>query len=61
MDALGRALQLFGLILLPAALIYGLESDDPRALGKELTMLAVGAVAFILGTKLRGGSRGSTP
>jgi hypothetical protein len=49
---LGRALQLFGLILLPAALLYGIENEGGRAVGIELTALAVGAVAFVLGTKL---------
>ncbi|MCC7138304.1 MAG: hypothetical protein IT460_07755 [Planctomycetes bacterium] len=55
MDVVGRALQLFGLILLPAALVYGVSSGDPQATGKELAMLGVGAAAFLLGTKLRGG------
>jgi hypothetical protein len=48
----GRGLQLFGLLLLPAALIYGMTSDQPGAVGRELVMLAVGAVAFMLGTKI---------
>lgn len=52
MYAVGRGLQLFGLILLPAALLYGLESNDPGALGKELTALAVGGAAFLLGTRI---------
>ncbi|HVG93917.1 MAG TPA: hypothetical protein VND21_05685 [Planctomycetota bacterium] len=52
MSTLGRALQLFGLILLPAALVYGTTSDRPDALGVELTGLAVGALAFFLGTRL---------
>lgn len=56
MAVLGRLLQLFGLILLPAALIYGLESKDPHAAGKELGLLAIGALAFFIGTKMRGGT-----
>ncbi len=57
--ALGRTLQLFGLILLPAALMYGFESSNPRALSVEIGALAVGGLVFMLGTKLvrsRGGS-----
>lgn len=54
MVALGRALQWFGLILLPAALLYGLSSGDGRALGVELSALALGAVSFFLGTRLLG-------
>jgi hypothetical protein len=60
-DLLGRALQLFGLILLPAALLYGTSSGDPNAVGKELAMLAVGALAFFVGTKMRGGGTPSAP
>lgn len=52
MYSLGRALQLFGLILLPAALLYGLSSDDRGAVGRELAVLAIGAAAFLLGTRL---------
>lgn len=48
----GRALQLFGLIVLPAALLYGLTSKDPGALYRELGMLAIGGAAFLLGTRL---------
>jgi hypothetical protein len=54
MPALGRALQLFGLILLPAALFYGLQSENPRALGIELTALALGGLCFVVGTRLQG-------
>jgi hypothetical protein len=49
---LGRGLQLFGLLVLPAALLYGLTSGDPNALGKELMVLAIGGIAFVLGTRL---------
>jgi hypothetical protein len=51
---LGRALQLFGLILLPGALLYGTTSAQPNAVGIELTALAVGAGAFLLGTRMLG-------
>lgn len=54
MYALGRGLQLFGLILLPAALLYGTTSDNPRALGIEITALSLGGLAFLIGTKLQG-------
>ena len=50
MYALGRGLQLFGLILLPAALLYGTTSGKPDALGVEISGLAVGGAAFLLGT-----------
>lgn len=52
MFVLGRALQLFGLLLLPAALLYGTSSGAPDALPKELSGLAIGAASFLLGTKL---------
>ena len=52
MHAIGKGLQIFGLMLLPAALLYGLTSNDPGALGKELVALGIGAVAFVLGTRL---------
>lgn len=54
MVTLGRALQLFGLILLPAALLYGLDDGTSHALGIELSALALGGAAFFLGTKLLG-------
>ncbi len=53
MHALGRFLQLFGLILLPAALLYGLTSDNPRAVGIEISALALGGLAFVIGTRLQ--------
>jgi hypothetical protein len=49
---IGRALQLFGLILLPAALLYGMTSDDKRAVGIELACLALGGAAFLVGTRM---------
>jgi hypothetical protein len=51
-QAIGKGLQIFGLLLLPAALLYGLASGDPGALGKELVTLGIGAAAFLLGTRL---------
>jgi hypothetical protein len=53
---LGRSLMLFGLVLLPVGLVYGMSTPD-GAVGKsamyvELTCLAVGALVFILGAKL---------
>ena len=52
MHAFGRFLQVFGLILLPAGLLYGMESGAPSALGIELTAVAVGALCFVLGQRL---------
>ena len=52
LHSIGKALQLFGLILLPAALLYGLTSDDKKAIGIELACLALGGVAFLVGTRL---------
>ena len=52
LHSIGRALQLFGLILLPAALLYGMTSDDKKAVGIELTCLALGGLAFFVGTRL---------
>ena len=52
LHSVGKALQLFGLILLPAALLYGLTSDDKKAIGIELACVALGGVAFLLGTRL---------
>jgi hypothetical protein len=53
---LGRVLQLFGLIVVPMALSYyflnrGVESEAKLMFG-ELTILALGATAFLLGTSL---------
>ena len=54
MHVLGRFLQVVGLILLPVGLLYGVESGKANALTVELTTLAVGALAFFLGTKIAG-------
>ena len=54
MATIGRALQLFGLILLPAALLYGMSDGGSRAVGIELSALATGGLAFFVGTKLLG-------
>ncbi len=53
MATLGRALQLFGLILLPAALIYGTTSEDPRRTGIEIGAIALGGLAFVVGTAMQ--------
>jgi hypothetical protein len=52
---LGRLLQAFGLILLPAALIYGLTSNDPRAIQIEVACIALGGLVFLVGTRLQRG------
>lgn len=56
MATLGRLLQLFGLLIVPMALWYyflnrGMESETKLMFG-ELTILALGATAFLLGTSL---------
>ena len=56
MATLGRLLQLFGLLIVPMALWYyflnrDMESETKLMFG-ELTILALGATAFILGTSL---------
>jgi hypothetical protein len=51
----GRALQAFGLILLPAALLYGLTSKEPNAIQVEVACIALGALAFLIGTRLQRG------
>ena len=48
----GRAFQIFGVILLPSALLYGLTSDDPKAVHVEILCIAVGGLAFLAGTRL---------
>ena len=54
MYVFGRFLQLFGLILLPAALMYGMSSDNPRAVGIEISALALGGACFVIGARLQG-------
>ncbi len=50
MAHVGRAFQIFGLILLPAALLYGMTSEDKGAIQIEIACIAVGGVAFLVGT-----------
>jgi hypothetical protein len=53
--SLGRLLMLFGLILLPVGLIYGMStmsSNSKAAMFTELACLAVGALIFFLGFNL---------
>ena len=52
MPALGRALQILGLVLLPLGLLYGAEGG-PNAMSLELGFLAVGAGIFLLGHRLQ--------
>jgi hypothetical protein len=55
--ALGRFLQVLGLIVLPVGLLYGTSSGRPDAIRIELVALGFGALAFLAGTALlrRGG------
>ncbi len=56
----GRALQFFGLILVPFALYYGLKGGAARGVAqRELMMLAAGALAFWLGRGIEGKYGGS--
>jgi hypothetical protein len=54
MQALGRGLQILGLVLLPVGFLYGIEGG-PNALTVELGFLAAGAVAFLVGWRLARG------
>ena len=52
---LGRLLMLFGLVLLPVGLIYGMSavgSEGKAAMTVELTCLAAGAAIFLFGLSL---------
>jgi hypothetical protein len=53
---IGRLLQLFGLIIVPMALWYYFLNRDMESEAKlmfgELMILALGAVAFLVGTSL---------
>ncbi len=56
MHTCGRILQLFGLIIVPMALLYyvsqqGRASEAKLMLG-ELSILGIGACAFVLGNTL---------
>jgi hypothetical protein len=59
MRALGRLLQIIGLILLPLAIVLELTKDFglPFTLKDMLMMLVFGAAAFYLGRVLEGYSR----
>ena len=54
--SLGRLLMLFGLVLVPVGLVYGMSSlngGDPKAaMFTELACLAGGALVFLLGRRL---------
>ncbi len=55
MYLLGRTLQLFGLILLPAALLYGMSvGQSPGGRDRDLGALALGGLCFLIGTRLQG-------
>lgn len=59
MAHVGRAFQIFGLVLLPAALLYGLTSEDRSAIQTEIACIAVGGLSFVIGTFLiRRGQKG---
>lgn len=56
MRALGRFLQLFGLIIVPMALLYYYlnlgQASETKLMFGELTILLVGATIFLLGKSL---------
>jgi len=56
MFALGRLLQLIGLILLPIA-IAGNLADERLTLMQSLTLSAIGVLVFSLGWLLQHGAR----
>ena len=56
MFALGRLLQLIGLILLPIA-IAGNLADERLTLMQSLTLSAIGVLVFSLGWLLQQGAR----
>ena len=53
MAALGKFLQLFGLVIVPMALIYYWshknEASEAKLMFGELSILALGVVCFLLG------------
>ncbi|MGB6042942.1 MAG: hypothetical protein WBF93_07260 [Pirellulales bacterium] len=58
MKALGRALQLFGLILLPLSIVMQLSEALGRiGVDQMLIMLVCGAAAFFLGRLIEGYAR----
>jgi hypothetical protein len=54
--SLGRLLMLFGLVLVPVGLVYGMTTlnggDSKAAMFTELGCLAAGALVFLLGRRL---------
>ena len=56
MHILGRSLQLFGLIIVPMALLYAFlrrgDVSEAQLMFGELSILLLGALAFILGKSL---------
>jgi hypothetical protein len=56
MHAFGRFLQLFGLVVVPMALLYYVthrgEAGEAELMFGELSILALGALSFLLGSVL---------
>ncbi len=56
MDALGRLLQLFGLLIAPMGLFYYAfnrgRASEAKLMQGELSLLALGALAFLLGRSM---------
>ena len=56
MHTLGRSLQLFGLIIVPMALLYYVsnrgQASEAKLMFGELSILLLGAVTFLLGRSL---------
>lgn len=56
MQTLGKALQMFGLIIVPMALIFYFSNQgrltEARLMFGELSILAIGAASFFIGNVL---------
>ena len=56
MQSVGRVLQIFGLVIVPMALIYYFDhrsqASEARLMYGELMILALGAAIFVLGNYL---------
>ena len=50
--AAGKALQVLGLLILPAAFVYGVQGGD---LYQELVLFAMGIALLMMGRSLTGG------
>ena len=50
-EAIGRALQIAGMLILPVALWIGLVHDQVRL---EVALLALGGALFLIGRAMRG-------